>query len=58
MQSILWCSAFFVIHLSHLYMTTGETIALTTLVLVSKVTSLLFNMLSSLVIAFLPKNVF
>ena len=46
--SILWCSAFFMVQLSHLYMTTGKTTALTRLPFVSKVISLLFNMLSSL----------
>ena len=45
--SILWCSAFFIIQLSHLYMTTGKTIALTRQTFVGKVMSLLFNMLSS-----------
>ena len=54
--SILWCSAFFLIQLSHPYMTTGKTIALTRWTFVSKVMSLLFNMLSRLVIAFLPRN--
>ena len=54
--SILWCSAFFTIQLSHPYMTTGKTIALTTWTFVGKVTSLLFNMLSRLVIAFLPRS--
>ena len=44
--SILWCSAFFMVQLSHLYMTTGKTIALTIWTLVSKVMSLFFNMLS------------
>ena len=44
--SILWCSAFFTVQLSHPYMTTGKTIALTRQAFVSKVTSLLFNMLS------------
>ena len=44
--SILWCSAFFMVQLSHPYMTTGKTTALTTLTFVSKVMSLLFNMLS------------
>ena len=58
MQSILWCSAFFVTQLSHLYMTTGETIALTTLVLVSKMMSLLLNALSRFVIAFQGATVF
>ena len=51
--SILRCSAFFIIQLSHLYMTTGKTIPLTRWTFVSKVTSLLLNMLSSVVIAFL-----
>ena len=44
--SILWCSAFFMVQLPHLYMTTGKTIALTIWTLVSKVMSLFFNMLS------------
>ena len=52
--SILQCSAFFTVQLSHPYMTTGKTIALTRRTLVGKVMSLLFNMLSRLVIAFLP----
>ena len=50
--SILWCSAFFMVQLSHLYMTTGKTIALTRWTFVGKVMSLLFNMLSRLVITF------
>ena len=54
--SILQCSAFFIVRLSHPYMTTGKTIALTRQTLVGKVTSLLFNMLSRLVIAFLPRS--
>ena len=54
--SILWCSAFFMVPLSHLYMTTRKTIALTIHTFVSKVTSLLFNMLSRFVIAFLPRS--
>ena len=54
--SILWHSAFFIVQLSHPYMTTGNTIALTRCTFVSKVMSLLFNMLSRLVIAFLPKS--
>ena len=54
--SILQCSAFFKVQLSHLYMTTGKTIALTRQNLVGKVISLLFNMLSRLVITFLPKS--
>src|SRR5574340_527676 len=52
--SILWRSAFFTVQLSHPYMTTGETIALTRQTFVGKVMSLLFNMLSRLVITFLP----
>ena len=52
--SILWLSAFFTVQLSHPYMTTGKTIALTRWTFVGKVMSLLFNMLSRLVIAFLP----
>ena len=47
--SILWCSAFFIIQLSHPYMTTGKTIALTRWTFVGKVMSLLFNMLSRLI---------
>ena len=54
--SILQCSAFFIIQLSHPYMTTGKTTALTRQTFVSKVMSLLFNMLSRLVIAFLPRS--
>ena len=54
--SILRHSAFFMVQLSHVYMTTGKTIALTRQAFVGKVTSLLFNMLSSLVIAFLPRR--
>ena len=54
--SILQCSAFFIVQLSHPYMTTGEAIALTRWTFVSKVMSLLFNMLSWLVIAFLPRS--
>ena len=52
--SILQCSAFFMVQLSHLYMTTGKTIALTIQTFVGKVVSLLFNMLSRFVIAILP----
>ena len=52
--SVLHCSAFFIVQLSHPYMTTGKTIALTRRTFVSKVMSLLFNMLFRLVIAFLP----
>ena len=55
-QSILWCSAFFIVKLSHPYMTTGKTIVLTRWTFVAKVMSLLFNMLSRLVITFLPKS--
>ena len=54
--SILWCSAFFVVQLSHLYMTTGKTITLTVWTFVGEVMSLLFNMLSRFVIAFLPRS--
>ena len=54
--SILWCSAFFIVQLSHLYMTTGKIIALTRQIFVGKVMSLLFNMLSRLVITFLPRS--
>jgi len=54
--SILQCSAFFIVQLSHPYMTTGKTIALTRRTFVGKVMSLLFNMLSRLVIAFLPRS--
>ena len=54
--SILWCSAFFMVQLSHPYMTTGKIIALTRQTFVSKVMSLLFHMLSWLVIAFLPRS--
>ena len=54
--SIVWCSAFFTVQLSHPYMTTGKTIALTRWTFVGKVMSLLFNMPSRLVIAFLPRS--
>ena len=54
--SILWCSAFFMVQLSHLYMTAGKTLALTIQTFVSKVMSLLFNVLSRWVIAFLPRS--
>ena len=54
--SILWCSTFFMVQLSHAYMTTGKTIALTICIFVSKVMSLLFNMLSRSVIVFLPRS--
>ena len=53
---ILWRSAFFIVQLSHPYMTTGKTKALTRQTFVGKVMSLLFNMLSRLVITFLPKS--
>ena len=53
--SILWRSVFFIVQLSHPYMTTGKTIALTIWTFVGKVMSLLFNMLSRLVITFLPR---
>ena len=56
--SILQCSAFFTVQLSHPYMTTGKTIALTRQTFVGKVMSLLLNMLSRLVITFLPRSVF
>ena len=55
-ELILWHSAFFMAQLSHLYMTTGKTIALSRWTFVGKVMSLLFNILSRLVIAFLPKS--
>ena len=54
--SILLCSASFIVQLSHPYMTTGKTIALTKWTFVGKVMSLLFNMMSRLVITFLPRN--
>ena len=54
--SILQCSTFFIVQLSHPYMTTGKTIALTRWTFVGKVMSLLFNMLSRLVITFLPRS--
>ena len=54
--SILWYSAFFTVPLSHPYMTTGKTIPLTRRTFVDKVMSLLFNMLSRLVITFLPRS--
>ena len=54
--SILWCSGFFIVQLSHPYITTGKTMALTRWTFVGKVMSLLFNMLSRLVIAFLPRS--
>ena len=54
--SILWRSAFLIVQLSHPYMTTGKTIALTRRTFVGKVTSPLFNILSKLVIVFLPRS--
>ena len=54
--SILQCSAFFMVQLSHTYLTTGKTIAFTSRTFVGKVTSLLFNMLSGLVITVLPRS--
>ena len=55
-SSVLQCSAFFTVHLSHPYVTTGKTTALTRWTFVGKVISLLFNMLSRLVITFLPRS--
>ena len=55
-ESMLWCSALFIVELSHPYMTTGKTIALTRQTFVGKVMSLLFNMLSRLVITFLLRS--
>ena len=54
--SILWCSVFFMVQLSHPYMTTGKTIALSRWTFVGKVMSLLLKMLSRLVITFLPRS--
>ena len=54
--SILQCSAFFIVHLSHPFMTTGKAIALTRQIFVGKVMSLLFNMLSRLVITYIPRS--
>ena len=54
--SILWCSAFFIVQLSHPYMTTGKTIALTRWTFLGKIMSLLFNMVSRLVTTFLPRS--
>ena len=54
--SILWCSALFMVQLSHPYMTTGKTIALPRRTFVGKVMSLLLNMLSRLIIPFLPRS--
>ena len=53
---ILWCSAFLIVQLSHPYMTTGKTIALTRWTFIDKIRPLLFNMLSRLVITFLPRS--
>ena len=55
-HQFFWCSAFFTVQLSHPYMTTGKTIALTRRTLVGKAMALLFNMLSRLVITFLPRS--
>ena len=55
-SSVLRCSAFFMVKLSHPYMTTGKTIALTRQTFVGKVISLLFNMLSRLVLTFFPRS--
>ena len=54
--SVLWCSGFFMVQLSHLYMTIGKTIALTRQTFAGTIMSLLFNLLSRLVIVFLPKS--
>ena len=54
--SVLWHSAFFMVQLSHLHVTTGKTMALTRQTFVGKVMSLLFNMLSRFIVAFLPKS--
>ena len=54
--SVLWCSAFIIVQLLHLYMTTGKTIALPAQTFVGKVMSLLFSMLSRLAIAFIPRS--
>ena len=54
--SVPWCSAFFMVQLSHPYMSTGKTIALTIRIFVSKMMSLLFNVLFRFVIAFLPRS--
>ena len=54
--SVLRCTAFFIVQLSHPYMTTGKTIALTRQTFVGRIMSLLFNMLSRLVITFLPRS--
>ena len=55
-HQFFWCSAFFIVQLSHPYMTTGKTIALTRWTCVNKVMVLLFSMLSRLVITFLPRS--
>ena len=55
-ELIFWCSAFFIVQLSHPYTTTGKTIALNRWIFADKVMSLLFNMLSRLVITFLPRS--
>ena len=55
-SSVLWCSVFFIVQLSHLYMTTGKIIAVSRWTFVSKLMSLLFNILSRFVIAFLPRS--
>ena len=54
--SILWCSAFFIVQFSYQYMTTGKTMALSRQIFVGRVMSLFFNMLSRLVITFLPRS--
>ena len=54
--AVLWCSAFFIVQLSHPYMTTRKTISLTRQTFVGKVMSLLFHTLSGLVIGFLPRS--
>ena len=54
--SVLWCSTFFIVQLSHPYMTTGKTLALTRRTFVGKVMSLLFNILYRFVVAFLPRS--
>ena len=56
-ESVFWCSAFFIVQLSHPYMTTGKTRALTRRTFVGEVISLLFNMLPRLVIVFLPRKI-
>ena len=55
-SSVLWCSVFFIVQVSHPYMTTGKTLALTRWTLLGKVMSLVFNMLSRSVITFLPRS--